>query len=181
MVRARVRALRASVHACVYDLFRNNSGAQCRRSSRGIKLHLPVDCRVEQRFGFFQVLTSDSGYLDASFASAFETVTGKVIGIQKGTGRKSRVETETDIENEIGVETECGTELGNFHERTSLQPRYDSAAVISVADRAQSMHGYRAGVSARGRSSRARSAPERAARLAVPPARAAFAATQLRE
>ncbi|GBP52793.1 hypothetical protein EVAR_39331_1 [Eumeta japonica] len=43
---------------------RNNPGAQYRRSSQGIKLHVPVDRRVEQRLGFFHVLTSDSGYID---------------------------------------------------------------------------------------------------------------------
>ncbi|GBP25105.1 hypothetical protein EVAR_19585_1 [Eumeta japonica] len=29
------------------------------------KFHVPEDCRVEQRLGFFQVFTSDSGYQDA--------------------------------------------------------------------------------------------------------------------
>ncbi|GBP95407.1 hypothetical protein EVAR_69936_1 [Eumeta japonica] len=43
----------------------NNPGARCRRSSRGMKLHVPVDRGVEQRLGSFQVLTSDSGYLYA--------------------------------------------------------------------------------------------------------------------
>ncbi|GBP74727.1 Tetratricopeptide repeat protein 28 [Eumeta japonica] len=45
------------------SIFRNDPGAQYRRSYRAIKLHVPADRGVEQRLGFFQVLTSDSGYL----------------------------------------------------------------------------------------------------------------------
>ncbi|GBP73501.1 hypothetical protein EVAR_57396_1 [Eumeta japonica] len=44
---------------------RNYSGAECRRSSRGTKLHVPIGHGVEQRLGSFQVLTGDSGYLYA--------------------------------------------------------------------------------------------------------------------
>ncbi|GBP51817.1 hypothetical protein EVAR_88520_1 [Eumeta japonica] len=44
---------------------RNDSGTRCRRSSREIKLHVPVGHGVQQLLISFQVLTSDSGYLYA--------------------------------------------------------------------------------------------------------------------
>ncbi|GBP38247.1 hypothetical protein EVAR_18127_1 [Eumeta japonica] len=56
----------------------NDPGARRRRSSRGIKLHVPSGRGAEQRLGSLRVLSGDSGYLYVTYVGPFlEKTTNK--------------------------------------------------------------------------------------------------------
>ncbi|GBP76004.1 Protein FAM200B [Eumeta japonica] len=73
------------------QIIRNDQEAQCRRTSRAIKLHVLVGRGVEQRPGSLQILTGDSGYLrDTSLATHCGARATGIVARRRGAACESK-------------------------------------------------------------------------------------------